>query len=230
MNIADSFKHVLRNRSQSLFTEFWNEDVKAVLKDSPAELLRMFKSGAGQVKSFKRKAIKSTFSEVYDSTQDMVTIFKVIPARVKEGFSHFKEDLVHELENQADAKHKTIFCLKVLAALGSFSLAAIYNVKRGTGDFAFNGLKRKNAFTQFLVHELVFKLSQVFILRFLSEVEQQVSDPEELSHIRFFKGLIADKEKLQEEAHRLNKELEPGDRAVELVEELKNYIFTGKRA
>ncbi|HXH31777.1 MAG TPA: hypothetical protein VNJ01_13270 [Bacteriovoracaceae bacterium] len=229
MNIADSMIFVLKSKTQTLFTDFWNDDVKTVLKETGKDLSKMIRNGAGQIRTFKRSDIKTNFNELYDSTIDMVTIFKVIPKRVKEGFSFFRDDLTAELDQKGDSKHKTIFCLKVIASLSSFTLGAIYNVKRGQTEFSFKGLKRKNAFTQFLVYELIFKLSQVFILRFLGEVEKQVSHPEELANIRFFKGLISDRSKLQEEAENLSKDAEPGDKALEIVENLKNYIFTGKR-
>ncbi len=227
MNLADSMKKILKNPGQNVFTDFWKEDVKTILLDVGRDIAQMAKSSAGSFRDFKKNGIKITAKEMYESAADTLLIFKVLPGRVKEGFSNFKVQLVQELEGQPDQKQKTIFSLKVIGALTSFTLGAFYSIKRGKTDFSFKGLRRRNAITQFIVAELVFKLSQVFIHRFLTELEKEVSDPEDLKNVRYFKELISDRSKADIEI-----EGEPaaeGDRAIEIVETLKHFIMTGKK-
>lgn len=228
MNIADSMKNVLRTKSQIIFNDIWRDDLKNILMDISDDISHMIKSGASSFKNLKRNKFRFNFKEMVDSGTDALLIFKVLPGRVKDGFMHFKDDLQHELEKLEDSKHKTFFCLKVFGALSSFTIGTIYGFKRGTADFTIKGLKRKNAFTQFIVAEIVFKISQLFIQRFLDEVEKEVNDPDELKNLRYFKELISSRSKLENHKNSEPDEL-PGDPAIIIVENLKTYIMTGKR-
>lgn len=229
MNLADSMKKILKSKGNNIFSDFWKDDLKMILKDVGQDFAHMAKSGANSYHDVKKNGIKITAKEMYDSATDTLLIFKVLPRRVSEGFSHFKEDLVYELDTQPDQKRKTVFSLKVIGALTSFTLATIYNIKRGKTDFSFTGLKRRNAITQFIVAELVFKMSQVFISRFLTELEKEVSDPEDLKNVRYFKDLISDRSKADEGLIKNEVPIEH-DRAIEIVEALKRFIMTGKRS
>lgn len=228
MNLADSMRKILKNKSDNIFTDFWKDDLKTILKDVGHDISHMAKSGVSSFSQMKQNGIKLTARETFESAADTLLIFKILPGRVKEGFANFKEDLVRELDSQRDQKHKTIFSLKVIGALTSFTLGTIYSIKRGKTDFAFAGLKRRNVVTQFIVAEVVFKLSRLFIQRFLNELEKEVSDPEDLKNIRYFKELISDRSKIEnEESAEAPVE---GDRAIEIVEDLKHFIMTGKKA
>lgn len=227
MNLADSMKKILKNSSQNIFTDFWKDDLKTILKDIGRDVAHMAKSSAGSIRDIKKNGIKITAKEMMDSASDTLLIFKILPGRIRDGFAQFKEALVQELENQPDQKQKKIFSLKVIGALTSFTLGTIYNIKRGKTDFAFKGLRRRNAITQFIVAELVFKLSQLFIHRFLSELEKEVSDPEDLKNVRYFKDLISDRSKAEQEPGR--EVPVEADRAIEIVEALKHFIMTGKK-
>lgn len=228
MNLADSMKKILRGKGHNIFADFWKDDVQKILKDVGQDFAHMAKSGASSYRDVKKNGIKITAKEMYESATDTLLIFKVLPARISEGFLHFKEELLQELDNQPDQKHRTIFSLKVIGALTSFTLSTIYSIKRGKTDFSFTGLKRRNAITQFIVAELVFKMSQVFISRFLTELEKEVSDPDDLKNVRYFKELISDRAKADEN-HDINETPVEHDRAIEIVEGLKHFIMTGKR-
>lgn len=227
MNLADSMKKILKSSGQNIFTDFWKDDLKTILKDVGRDIAHMAKSSAGSFRDLKKNGIKITAKEMVESAADTLLIFKVLPGRITEGFAQFKDQLIQELENQPDQKQKTLFSLKVIGALTSFTLGTIYNIKRGNTDFAFKGLRRRNAITQFIVAELVFKLSQVFIHRFLSELEKEVSDPADLKNVRYFKDLISDRSKAELDP---GVEMPPGpDRAIEIVDDLKHFIMTGKK-
>jgi dsDNA-binding SOS-regulon protein len=227
MNLADSMKSVLKNKSH-VFSEFWKDDLKIVLTEVQNDLSRMVKDGKETIQSLKKDGIKINLKEMAESGADALLIFKVLPGRIKDGFTYFKDDLVEELESLPGQKQKTIFSLKVIGAVISFTIGIIYNIKKGRSDFSIKGLKRMNAFTQFIVAELVFKISQLILLRFLNEIEKQVTEPDELKHIRYFRELLSDREKAEAENEVLSS-AEPGDRAIEIVEDLKKYIMTGKR-
>lgn len=225
MNLADSLKHVLKNKSQNILSDFWNRDLKIILASFGDDISQMYKSGANSFKSLKESGVKFSVKEIGDSLTDAFLILKVLPARIKEAFTFFKDDLLSELELQTDPKSKAIFSFKILGALTSFTLGIIYNVKRGQTEINLKGLKSRNAFTKFIVAELIFKITQHFLQRILEELEQELSDPADIKNVRYFRQLLSDRSELPESAEGL----EANDRAIEIVEDFKNYIFTGKR-
>ena len=225
MNLADSMKKILKQSGQNIFTDFWMDDLKTILKDVVIDIAHVAKSSTSSFREIKSNGIKITAKEMVDSAAATLLIFKIFPARISEGFSLFKDQLILELENQPDQKQKTIFSLKVIGALTCFTVGTIYNIQRGKTDFAFKGLKRRNAVTQFIFAGLVFKVCHVFVNRFLRELEKEVSDPEDLKNIRYFKELICDRSKTEPEVEATIE----GDSAIEIVEALKNFIMTGKK-
>jgi len=219
MNLADSVKYILKNKSQNFVKELWREDLKFILKDLGQDLSHLMKSGSTSLKSFKKNGYQINIKEALESGSDSLLIIKVLPGRIRQGFSIFKDEFIEELENQPDQKQKTIFCLKVIGALSSFTVGTIYNLKIGKTDFSLVGLKRRNAFTRFLVAELVFKISQRLIQKFLIELESQLTDKDDLNHVKYFKELLAD---------RSITKLETSDSSIEMVDSLKTYIMKGQ--
>lgn len=219
MNLTDSMKFVLRNKGQNIFTEFWKEDLKIILKDVKEDL--------GQViKKHPDEKTHGNLKEWKESAFDAVTVIRHTPKRVKNGFAYFQEDFLQELDNQSDSKEKAVFCLKVLGALTSFAVSAVYGVRKAKTNISLPGLRTQSAFTHFLIAELVLKLSQLFIHRFIVEVEKQISEPEESKKLKFFKRMLNDKSlKHSDEIP----QSEPGEKAFEIVEALKKYILTGER-
>jgi hypothetical protein len=217
MNLADSVKKVLKTRSHHIFHDFWKDDLKNIVQDIGSDMARLGRSGASTINSIKNSGFKFSIKETIDSSTDALLIFKVLPSRVKEGFRRFKDEFIIELEKLPDQKQKTLFCIKIIGALTSFTIGAFYNIKKGKADFALSGLKRRNAFTRFIVAELVFKISQVFIYRFLSEVERELSAPEDLKNVRYFKKLISTGSPIESDE----------DQSFILIDNLKRFIMTG---
>jgi hypothetical protein len=217
MNLADSVKKVLKTRSHHIFHDFWRDDLKNIVQDIASDIARLGRSGASTINAIKNSGFKFSIKETVDSGADALLIFKVLPSRVREGFKRFKDEFIIELDKLPDQKQKTLFCLKILGALTSFTIGAFYNIKKGKADFALSGLKRRNAFTQFIVAELVFKISQVFIYRFLSEVEHELSAPEDLKNVRYFKTLISTGSPVESDE----------DQSFILIDNLKRFIMTG---
>jgi hypothetical protein len=228
MNLADSLKSVLKNKSHHIFNDMWKEDVAHIIRDIGDDIAHMAKSGAKSFKHLKNHGLKINVKEMLESGADALLILKVLPGRVKDGFHFFREDLADELEQQTDSKHKKIFALKVFGALTSFTVGSIYSVKKSAGDFSIKGLKRKNAFTQFIIAEIIFKISQLFIHKFLTEAEKLITDEEDLKNVRYFKELISDRSQMEANAEKME-EFEASDPAIRIVENLRNYIMTGKR-
>jgi hypothetical protein len=224
MNLADSLKHVLKNKSQNILSDFWKRDLKVILTSFGNDIGQMYKSGAASLKNLKETGAKLSVKEMGESLTDAFLIVKVLPGRIKEAFIFFKDDLLLELDNQPDAKQKAIFSFKILGALTSFILGIIYNVKRGQTEINLKGLKTRNAFTKFIVAELIFKITQHFFQRFLQELETELTDPEDIKNIRYFRQLLSDRSELPQDS-----ELDPSDKSIEIVENFRNYILTGKR-
>lgn len=229
MNLAESVKYVLKSKSQHLFGDFWRDDFKNILNEFKHDIAHLFKTSGQHFSQFRKEGLKISIREMLTSASDILAVFKIVPRRVKEGFKFFRDDFVSEIEKQSDQKQKTVYVLKVLGALSSFIIGAIYNLKVGQADFNFVGLKRKSAFTQFLVAELVFKISQVLIVRFLTEVEKHVEDPDELNNVRYFRALFSDRDKMESERENLPEDVPKDDPAIVIVDNLKSYIMTGKR-
>lgn len=222
MNVADSMKNVLKHKGH-IFTDHWKEDLSFIMKDISDDLSRMIASGRHSIRNIKGCRPKVSFTDLKASLRDGLLIFRILPHRVMDGFIYFKEDFLEELEQLNDQKQKTIFSMKVLGALTSFTLAALYNVKMGNVDVHFNGVKGTTAFSRFIVAEIIFKVSRLLLLRFFNEVEKDLKSEEDLKNIRYFKELLSSRENSDED------HIVSTDHAIEIVENLKKFIMTGKR-
>lgn len=224
MNLADSLKSVIKNKSHHIFTDLWKEDAVRIVREIGDDLAHMAKS----VRSLKRRDFKFNVKELIESGADALLILKVLPGRVSEAFKYFQYDLHDEFEKIEDPKQKKILGLKIFGALTSFTIGSIYTVRKSAADFSLKGLRRRNAFTQFIIAEVIFKLSQMFIHKFLHEVEKLVTDEEDLKNIRYFKELVSDREQMEANAENFE-EMESSDPAIRIVDNLKYFIMTGKR-
>lgn len=222
MNIADSIKHVLKNKSH-VFSKGWKEEISQILKEISDDVNDMVRSGGHTFKEVKGRRLKISLQDAMDSASDAFIVAKVLPKRIQEGFHFFKQDLFTELEDLYDPKKKAIFSLKVLGALTSFSVSTIYNVKKGNLDLHLNGVKKINSFSRFLIGEVLLKVIRIMLIKFLNELQQTVTHQEDEAHIRYFRELLISRDK-PDESH-----MEETDPAIEIVENLKKYIMTGQR-
>jgi hypothetical protein len=227
MNLSESMKHVLKNKTQNLFSDFWKEDLKLIITDLKDDFTHFNKSGLSRLKSLKNFKLKDAAREVRESTVDTLEIFKIMPRRMKDAFTLFREEVLTEMEGLPDGKERAIFGLKLLGALGTSALGFFYGMKRASTGASFRGLRLRSAFAQYVISEFVFKVTQLFILRFLKEVEAELSEEGDVKRIRFFKDLLSHQDKWEDGDLPDDTRLEPGDRALEIVESLKNYIIMG---
>ena len=224
MKIAEAIKTVLKDKTH-LFTDYWKEDVLFIVNELKDDLHDMVKSGKNSWHKIRKEGLHLNLRETLDSVADSLLIFKLLPGRIKEGVYYFKDDFLFELDGQEDPKKKTLFSLKVIGALSTYSVTTIYQIKKGKSDFQLPGLRRKNALTNFIVAELLLRLSRLFIQRFLTELERTVTEEEDLKHIRYFRQLLSDREATPDE----DIVYEDNDRAIEIVDALKHFILTGSR-
>lgn len=211
-------KFVLKNSVQSLLKGFLYEDVKFAFEHLKSDFQQFLKErpGTPSLSSFK------------DATIETVHILKEIPRRMKMGFNTFREDFIEELDRLEDPKDKAIFCMKVIGALSSFVAGIVYDIRRSGAKIHLPGMANKTALSDFLLTELVVCLSQLFVLRFIGEIEKHVSNEEELSKLRFFRQMLAGKGDPENAGGW--KGDDPKDKAFQLVDSFRNYIIYGKKS
>ncbi len=211
MNLAESMKYVLKNRTQSIVTSLVKEDLKNLLKKS------------SDIKKF---SLKDSFTEVKGSLQATILLARAIPQRINEGFRIFSMELMQEMEKLPDQKQRTMFCMKVLAGLSKFALSSAYDVGFGDAKLLSFG-KSKIAYPRVIASKVMFKAIQSFIIKFIEELEKEVTNHDELKNLRSFKEIVLD-----DEGNAIDKFFEgvtdPDDRAFVIVENFKNYILTGE--
>lgn len=227
MNLAESIKVVLKTRSQIIFKNFLKEDLIIIFKEMGGDLLTLSRVGKSSVSSLRGSGFKKSIARVVSTGSDTILIFKLLPKRIKQGFFKFKEDFLVELEKLPTQKEKTVFCIKVVAALVSMSIPRIYMARKTPKKFSFSGIKNRNAFTQFIVTQIGFKFSQIIIFRFLEAVEDELTEPEDLKTICYFKDLITGGSHNYKKLEEMDLPA-PGDPSFQLLENLKQFIMTGE--
>lgn len=222
MNLAESMKHVLKNKSQMIFSALVKEDFKVILKGFAGDMV----PGKIFSKPKKKFTLKQSLTSIKSSVRDTTFLIKEIPHRLNNGFKIFHDDLIAELDKLPEQMQKTKFCMKVLAGLSKFALSSAYDV--GLGDKKLLGYgKAKKYLTHAVAGRLMFRTVQAFIIRFIQEVEKEITDPQELKNLQNFRDIVLD-----DSGNAIDKFFEgvtdPEDRAFAIVENFKHYILTGE--
>ncbi len=224
MNLSDSIKFVLRNKTQTIFTLLLKEDLKNTFREVPTNVIAFTKMSHKALRRFK---FKESMGEMKDSIYGTAVLIKIIPQRVNQAFKHFGQDFTAEIDKLTDSKERTVFCMKVIAGLCKFALSSAYDV--GLGDIKLLGLKKgKILYSRVIIAKLMYKTIQALIIRFIEEIEKQITEPEELKQLEGMKKLILD-----DSGNAIDKIFEgvtdPNDKAFILVENFRKYILTGER-
>lgn len=223
MNISESMKHVLKTKSQRIFSSLVKEDFKEIIKGFAGDIV----SFKPKKNSFKNFSFKDSLQDIKSSVQGTAIVLKEIPRRLNEGFRIFQQELMDELDKLPDQKQKTMFCMRVLAGLSKFALSSAYDVGLGDKKLLGFGGKYKKALTHAMASKLMYKTIQAFIIRFIQEVEKEITDPEELKNLKGFKDTILD-----DSGNAIDKFFDgvtnPDDRAFIIIENFKNYVRTGE--
>jgi len=204
---------VFKNKSQNIFKGFVKEDLKIILNTLIEDFSSIGISSKNFFKSIPQNGIKSSIRQFAKSSKETGQVFIVIPKRVVSGFKIFKQDFLAELEALPDQKQKSIFCLKVIGSLCSFLVMNFTTLKKSGA---------KTSLPSLIKTQVVVRLSQVLVLRVLGEVAQNMSDEEDLKHLNYFRSLLQHPEK----SNIADLSTDGGDEAIQIVEKLKNYIFT----
>lgn len=218
MNIVESMRHVLKNKRQSIFSVLVKED-----------LFNYIKSLAADIASIKRErnfSAKNSYKIAKDSIQDYYLIIKAIPQRVNDGSRVFGFELMSELDKIDDPKQKTVFCMKILAGMSKLALSSAYDL--GLGDAKLIGIgKNRKMVANVVLTRVLFKAVQSFIIRFIEEIEKEVTDPDELIKIRVFKETVLDDSGNAIDKF-FNGVTDPEERAFVIVDNFKRFILTGE--
>lgn len=224
MNIAESMKYVLKNKSRTIFSFFTKDDIKKTFSDFGHGLVTITQQKKDLYKNF---SFKESLLDVKDSIQGSLLLAQAIPKRVNDGFKIFSNEMMIEMDKLPDQKQKTVFCMKVLAGLSKFAVSSAYEV--GLGDVKLLGLgKSRKMVSSVIISKIMFKTIQTFIIRMIQEMEKELSDPEELKNLQNLKDIIMDNS-----ANAVDKIFDgvtdPNDRAFVIVNNFKNYILTGQQ-
>jgi len=218
MNIVESMKYVLKHKRQNVFSVLVREDLLSFIKSVSTDITSITKQ--------KNFSVRNSFKVAKESIQDYLLIIRAIPQRVNDGFRIFSIDLISELEKQTDSKQKTIFCMKVLAGMSKLALSSAYDIGLGEAKLIGIGRSRKMV-ANVVVTRVLFKAVQSFIIRFIEEIEKEITDPNELIKIQNFKETVLD-----DSGNAIDKFFEgvtdPNDRAFVIVENFKRFVLTGE--
>lgn len=209
MNLTESMKHIFNKKDHSILKQFFTKDLKKILQEIESDP-RAFQ----------------LMKDIKTSAFDIFEIIKVVPERVKTAFKFLKQDLSHQLDTLPDPKHKTLFGLKVIGALSSFSVGTFVTAKN-SNMIRLPGLKKQNLATQLLIAHLILKVSHALVLHLIDELEEHLTDEEELKSLRYFKIILtnpAEWEKFQD-----SDQVNENDEAFKIVNSFKNYLMTGHR-
>lgn len=218
MNLGEAISFVLRNRSQNLLEDFLREDLVKLLRHVTNDGVKLLKD-AGQ--GFAKIDLKAVPRNVLTATIEVAQLVRVFPGRIRKGFSVFQGDMLNELDQLPDSREKTVFCLKVFGVLTSSSLATIYNLRSSGSTLAFGKLRLRSAVAQFLLAELILGSVRLFAVRFLSEVEANLTVVEDGEHLRYFRRILAG------ETDAIETGLSSDDPAFRVTEKLKKIILNG---
>ncbi len=224
MNLAESMKYVLKNKSRTIFSFFTKEDIKKTFTDFGHGIVTVTKQKKMLYKNF---SLKESLLDVRDSIQGSVILAQAFPKRVNDGFKIFSTEMMLEMDKLPDQKQKTVFCMKVLAGLSKFAVSSAYEV--GLGDVKLLGFgKSRKMVSSVIISKIMFKTIQIFIIRMIQEMEKELTDPEELKNLQNLKAVIMD-----DSANAIDKIFDGitdvNDRAFIIVNNFKNYILTGQQ-
>jgi hypothetical protein len=223
MSLSQSMKNVFKTKGQHLLSAFMKEDVKKIVKDVVADVVVLTKKR----NSIREFSLKHSLQEFRANVQDTAVLLRVIPQRISNGLRIFMTEFIHEMETLPDQKERTVYSMKVLAALSKFAFFSAYELGfSGAPKLLVLG-KSRGMYSNLIMSRLLYKSIQAFLVRFIEEVEKDVVDPEELKNLQSFKDIVLD-----DAGNAVDKFFEgmvdPDDKAFALVENFKNYIFTGE--
>lgn len=228
MNLTDAVKKVLKTKSKSIIKNFWKDDLIVIFGEVGEDILTLGRVGKNSLQSLKRQNVKVSITRILTTGQDTVTLFKVVPGRVKDGFRYFRDDFLEALDQAEDSRQKTTFIAKTLGALVSMSIPGFYQINKTKKTFTVKKIRNQNVFVQYIFFQLVFKVTQLITYRFLEALEEELTNENDLGNIRYLKGLITGGNNNYVHLQEMEKP-QQGDPSFEILERFKHFIMTGER-
>lgn len=218
MNLSEAMAHVLRHKGQDIVQGFWKEDLASLLGGVLADGASLFRDSREKARGF---SITKVPSVLVDSAKEMIEVTRIMPKRIRKALHDFQEDMIRELDQKADAKEKALFCLRVFGILSSSTLGTFYNLRNPGKNLSLGKLHVKSALAKFLVAELVLRSLRLFFLRFLKEVEKELTNKDDQDHVRYFQGLMGDGAPAAED------EISRDDPAFKVTDRLRRTLLSG---
>lgn len=219
MNLGEAMFSVLRNKGPSLIQEFWKEDVARLFGDVISDGARTFREGREKIN---KTSFRSLPGNIVQTSSELIHIARYLPGRIRKGLSEFQKDMVFQLESKADSREKALFSLRVLGILTSSTAGTFYNLRSPGKGLSLGKLRIRSALAQYLIAEFALKSLRLFLRRFLSELEKELTLPEDLDHVRYFKRLVDGEEREQDIPDPAS-----DDPAFVITERLRNNILNG---
>lgn len=216
MNLSEAMAHVLRHQGQSILQGFWKEDLAAILGGVLAEGSSLFRESREKARGFSFTKVPSA---IVESAREILEVSRVMPRRIRKGLENFQDDLMKELDQKSDAKEKAIFCLRIMGVLSSSTFGTFYSLRNSGKGLSLGNIKVKSALAKFLVAELVLRSLRLFFLRFLREVEKELTNKDDIDHVRYFQGLMGS------ESAPVENEIPVDDPAFRITDRLRRTIL-----
>lgn len=183
MKLGEAMAFVLKTKGQTLIQNFWKEDLASLAGSILADAAATYRDGKSKWRSFSPKEVPG---KVFWAMAEVYEVSRVMPGRIRFGLTEFQKDMSEELEKRSDSREKALFCLQVIGILSSSTFGSYYNL-RSPGK-----LQVRSALAKFILAELLLRSLRLFLLRFLKEMEKEITEEDDLNHVRYFLRLLKD--------------------------------------
>jgi len=208
MKLSDSLKYVLKVKSHQVFT---------------TAVVQAVKGSFTQDNGF---SFKHGFRNIKDNAVTTFLIIKDLPLRLQTGFQLFFTDYIQELALISSPTERAKFAMKTLACLTRLVVSGFYDI--GLGNMNLIGGKKMAPLTKLAMARMVFKTLQSVIVQMVDEVSVQIENEDDRKQLQRYKELLLDDKRnaidlIFEEV------VDTNDPSYKIVDNFKNYIFTGER-
>lgn len=219
MNLGEAIAHVIKTRGGNLLQEFVKDDLASVIGGVITEGAKLYRDGRAGVRNF---SLRTLPGDVMSSAGEVAKLLRELPKRIITALTDFQRELLLEIERLPGKKEKAIFCLRVLGILTSSSFSTFYNLKKTGKGLSPGTLRLRGAFAQFLLAEILLRSLRKFVFRLLGEIESELTVPEDLENVRYFRRLLDEGGATEE-----FQSIDESDPAFRVTEKFRRSIFGG---
>lgn len=219
MNLGEAMAFVLRTKGQNIIQNFWKEDLASIVGDVVSDAVTAFRDGKS---IWRNLSLRDTPGKIASAISEVYEISRVMPGRIKFGLTELQRELTEELDKKSDSREKALFCLQVIGILSSSTLGTYYNLRSPGKNLSIRRLPVRSAVAQFVLAELLLRSLKLFLLRFLRELEKEITNDDDLNHVKYFILLLKDGNAAEDTSQG------PGvEAAFRITENLKKNILNG---